>query len=574
MKPAIKSICVLSAALLLLAGCQKKESSLQDRLNQAASNTSSAESSEGSGTESSQDPSTAPSSEPSSEPSDNGGKGTSSLKGGSKNGKDTGGKETGGPVEIISLASGSYFDYSLIDADTELFARIYGEYALVGDDSLEQYPQLQKSLLSLGEQRQEGRREIYEQVLSYAKEDVANGTISPDGYFVTEYFCTRRADTRVTSLLMYGEYATGGVHNYPYYAACTFDTQTGKLLELSDVVTDVSVLPELVQQQLDNTTGTEYLYENADLEYYFEEYKDSLNWTLDYYGLTIYFNPYEIAPYASGMPVAVLTFEEYPDLVREEYREVPESYCIDFPNERSFYYDLDGDGKLDDIYTSGSYEMLDNNEYYFPSQYVYINGEMLTVESTTNGIYPTLVHMADGRNYLYVGNENGIGYRWYELYDITGGTIKSLGTFYAYPPHFYESETRQLLTDPEHFTLETITYLLGSVYGTDTYHVGSDGKPVKESDWYWFDQTTKFTLLQPLTVTIVDEDGKEYGEETLQKGDTVIYYRTGYDDGTESIADLLLPDGRIGRVVVDTSNWYTIDGVMIEDIFDGLTYWD
>ena len=186
MKPAIKSICVLSAALLLLAGCQKKESSLQDRLNQAASNTSSAESSEGSGTESSQDPSTDPSSEPSSKPADNGGKGTSSLKGGSKNGKDTGGKETGGPVEIISLASGSYFDYSLIDADTELFARIYGEYALVGDDSLEQYPQLQKSLLSLGEQRQEGRREIYEQVLSYAKEDVANGTISPDGYFGTE----------------------------------------------------------------------------------------------------------------------------------------------------------------------------------------------------------------------------------------------------------------------------------------------------------------------------------------------------------------------------------------------------
>ena len=337
---------------------------------------------------------------------------------------------------------------------------------------------------------------------------------------------------------------------------------------------DVSALPGLVEEQLERTIGREYLYDTLDLEEYFVEYADSLKWTLDYYGLTFYFNPYEIAPYASGMPVAVLTFEEYPDLIKEEYREVPESYCIQFPGEQSFYYDLDEDGKLDDIYTSGGYAMLDNNEYYFESQMVYINGEMTWVESTTNALYPMLIHMADGSNYLYVGNENGIGYRWYELYDLNGGIAKSLGTVYSYPPYSYVSETQQLLTDPEHFTLATITYLLGSVYGYDTYHVGSDGKPVKESDWYWFDQTTKFTLLRPLTVTIVDEDGKEYGEETLQKGDTVIYYRTDYDDDGESIADLLLPDGRIGRVIIDTSNWSMIDGVKVEDIFDGLTYWD
>lgn len=47
----------------------------------------------------------------------------------------------------------------------------------------------------------------------------------------------------------------------------------------------------------------------------------------------------------------------------------------------------------------------------------------------------------------------------------------------------------------------------------------------------------------------------------------------GYRKSGESMADLMLSDGRIARVFSQREEWYlTVDGVDIEEIFDGMIF--
>lgn len=561
MKRKVRIALAAAASISLLAACQRQESLSAENQSAAAADTEA---------QSMQDPEK----EVGEENNETSGQTVSKAvkrpvsTGGQKN------KEAGPgydePVVTLSMQAGGYYTYEWDDENERMIASINVSVLHVGEKDREKYPKLEAAVTAFMDERVRSREEIYQEAIIDGAQAYRENPEFTYTYEVEEKVSVRRADTRVLSLMLDGYYYVGGAYGAPYSMGAVFDTRTGEKLELEDVVTDVSRVPDLVKEQLGNFWEMDMLYEDLDLNKFFAENSDSIQWTLDYNGITFYFNPYDIAPYASGMQIATISFSEHPEIVKAEYREVPESYGMELSFEKPCYFDADNDGTLDEIVISAA-----ESEYGgYDTQSVFVNGVWYQdeyVEAFT--IDPVLVHTADGRNYIYIENQGYNDYRINHVYDVNGGFPQKVGTVDGGLHYFINMEedydTIQVLTDPDNFVLDTRTYLLGTADGHDTYHVDADGLPVKATDWYIINYNSEFTLMQDLTVPVVNEAGYVNGEYDLKKGDKVVYYRT---DG-EEWGDVILPDGRIGRVITGRDDWMiTVNGVYVEDVFDGLIF--
>lgn len=125
-------------------------------------------------------------------------------------------------------------------------------------------------------------------------------------------------------LLEWNEYC-GGVHPSSYYEGFNLDVKTGAAISLDQVVSDIPALKALVMEKLLAEYGEDAFYTDLDalLADYFawdeeaEIYRPS--WTLGEESLTIWFSPYEIAPYAAGLLQAEIRFDEAPELFTGEH---------------------------------------------------------------------------------------------------------------------------------------------------------------------------------------------------------------------------------------------------------------
>ena len=134
-----------------------------------------------------------------------------------------------------------------------------------------------------------------------------------------------RADSQMLSyLLEWNEYC-GGVHPSTYYEGFNLDVKTGDSISLDQVVSDIPALKALVMEKLLAEDGEDAFYTDLDalLADYFawdeeaELYRPS--WTLGEESLTIWFSPYEIAPYAAGLLQAEIRFDEVPEIFTGAY---------------------------------------------------------------------------------------------------------------------------------------------------------------------------------------------------------------------------------------------------------------
>lgn len=135
-----------------------------------------------------------------------------------------------------------------------------------------------------------------------------------------------RADSQMLSyLLEWNEYC-GGVHPSSYYEGFNLDVKTGAAISLDQVVSDIPALKALVTEKMLAEYGEDSFYTDLDalLADYFawdeeaEIYRPS--WTLGDESLTIWFSPYEIAPYAAGLLQAEIRFDEVPEIFTGEYQ--------------------------------------------------------------------------------------------------------------------------------------------------------------------------------------------------------------------------------------------------------------
>ena len=114
---------------------------------------------------------------------------------------------------------------------------------------------------------------------------------------------------------------TGGAHPNSTIEYIILDLKNQKLLSISDIVTSKSKLTAVAERlfrKQKNLTAAQSLQGEG---YFFEDGNFSIsdNIGLQQNGLIIYFNSYEIAPYAMGPSAVIVPFYEIKDILKIKY---------------------------------------------------------------------------------------------------------------------------------------------------------------------------------------------------------------------------------------------------------------
>jgi len=472
-------------------------------------------------------------------------------------------------VDLLQVMAGEKAEYYWDEENEATIAGMRCPLIKLGEYEEQAYPELAKNLAVNMSTRESKLFDNYERIKEFAKEEYSDHYRE---YETSESATIRRADSRVLSILFKGYLFEGGIHGMYYYWGENYDTETGSLLKLTDVVKNVGEFSKLVKEQLYTYWEADSFYEDFDFEQYFKENLDQIAWTLDYHGVTVYFNPFEIAPYATGIFNATVAFDANPELFHKGYTQVPDSYGIQLDMETPFYYDVDFDGELDEILVYGF-----PNEYDYIVHTVHVDQEYY-VEADESAIAyhicsPHLLHMADGRTYLMIENLTDNDYRTNTVYELTTGTPVRMYDIPSGMHTMFDEENellyREVLTNPYNFKMDSRTWCVGTYEGYQTYGLGEDGFPISYEGYYTFDNMPEFTVLKDLDLQIVNEYGELVGKVTVKKGECVKYYHT--DSAT--FADFILSDGRMGRADLEwLESGYSIDGNAVEELFDGIIF--
>ena len=331
--------------------------------------------------------------------------------------------ETKNDIKLISLNKEYFYHYEWYkDSSVMLVRSEYSDVTLDESDS-EKYPLLAKTLLETSTMRKRTMEEEKDNFIAFAIEQYENDNESFSTFVSTLDVQVRRADSVVVSILE--DYATESSRAFSGY---NYDTQSGKMIALNDVVTDASKIPATVEKEIMTRIGAEEPFGNtAVIDYFNNTSQEDLSWTLDYNGLTFYFSAGAIAPTNFGVQIVTVTFAEHPDLFNQKYTVVPDEYVVSLPASAPFYTDTVGDKRVDEIIVSG--ECDDDTKFYHT---ISLNSEASVYETKWfSYIEPYYVKTADKKSYICVFNvnneEQGKDFIL-NVYESENGSIKLLST--------------------------------------------------------------------------------------------------------------------------------------------------
>ena len=490
-------------------------------------------------------------------------------------------EEAGKPVKNIHAQIKKEF---LMDYDTDPYRQYVSmdicSISLTDEDAAA-YPELAAALDKYSNDIVESDKKAFEQYCTDAREQYAESGDTEGHYSDETNLDVVRADSNVFSVRL-GNYSyIGGAHGYYYNDGVTFDSRTGKKLGLTDIISDIDALKSVLKEQLLANYDPVMFF---DLDGYFNDFNtEAACWSLNSTGIDFYFNPYEIAPYASGQQMVTLTYAEHPELFNEKYTETADSFVIPFINGFTpVKYDVRGDGTLNAIRIEGK-KPEQEDAYDYNGYTVYIDDRSfdLGYDDYFFEYTPYLLHTADGNDYIYIIFNSMDDYHYIDVIDITGGNAVVSGndiggslcsTWTRNEATGEEWTTVDCFTDPDSFRLCTYISVL-STYGTyKQYRVGADGIPVSDDKYYTcIMKDFSITLKKNFTAEEVDESGNTIGSVDLKEGDKITFYRSD----NRNFADLLTSDGRIVRVTMDfgSDSWgRTMEGEDIYELFDGLMF--
>lgn len=335
----------------------------------------------------------------------------------------TSNENTKDEIKVLSLNKEYISHYEWYEDTSTMLVR--SEYSNVTlDKSMEkQYPLLAKTLSETSAMRKRAMEDEKDNYISFATEEFKKDSESFSTYISTLDVQVRRADSIVVSILE--DYYADGSRKFN---GINYDTESGKELGLADVFTDTSKIPTVVEKEIMSRIGEDEPFSNtAVIEYFKNTPEDSITWTLDYNGVTFYFNSGDIAPTNFGVQVVTVTFAEYPDLFNKKYTIVPDEYIVSLPVSTPFYTDITGDKKTEELIVSGDYD--EDTKFYHA---ISINFETSEYETEWfSYIEPYYVKTADGKSYVCVfsvNNEEESKDFTLSVYELKNGKAKLLST--------------------------------------------------------------------------------------------------------------------------------------------------
>jgi hypothetical protein len=354
--------------------------------------------------------------------------------------------------------------------------------AALTDESAQKYPALAETLEQTKNGAVRSMEEEYDSLLAVAKEELdllgADSFVTKESAYDEQI---RRADSAAVSILSDSFLVYGNI-NDRYLNGTTYDTETGKELQLTDVIKDMSKISAIVKKELQSHMWHGDFYSDTAVEDYFRDTpEDGIRWTLDYNGVTFYFADWEIAEIGRhGHLAATVSFAEYPELFNEKYMAVPAAYIVELPLNHPFYADLDGDRDLEELNVTPIFDesglLYASFDIYTDTDAQYYHAEFSAdTAHRTGGYHPYYIKTADGRHYLYVfadGSELASNDMALCVIDITGGGIREISDMHI-APGYVPVDCSWALTDPDNMMLENFE----TQQETAAYCVGSDGMP-------------------------------------------------------------------------------------------------
>lgn len=485
--------------------------------------------------------------------------------------------------------SNSHFEM-LNDNYYSLYAT--NQYFLADEKTTLRYPKLADALMQLKEQKEQNFDMATESLL-----DSQQFMIETESYPIdlTDYTECRvlRADNVLFSFIETNENYYGGAHGMYSVAGYAFDVDTGKNLSFTDIVVDETKIRDLIAEKLDEEYGDIFF---DDIHTLIDQYDfNSLCWSISYFDVTLYFNPYDLGPYASGSQQVVFPFSEYADLFDEKYLSVPEQFVTQLSEYEQFCMDVNGDGKNEDIGLSSKY--LEDDCL---SVLISVDGKETDSDSWSYRIDTYLIKVQN-KVYLYLFEHHENDYVTLKVYDFAKEDFVENDNANLYIPEksnfeerdnisFCES-TSPVFSNPGKVRMASRLETLSTYQGTKEYHVNESGMLVTDDDYYDVEVSFLIKTLEDIPCQIVSGEEMNTSESgTIPAGTFVkiisatedkvfVVEAIGYapdenndmygfyeDDNTQYNTE------EIFCIQLDEEFGNTLNGRDVWELFDGLMY--
>lgn len=485
--------------------------------------------------------------------------------------------------------SNSYFEM-LNDNYYSLYAT--NQYFLADEKTTLRYPELADALMQLKEQKENNFDMATESLL-----DSQQFMIETESYPIdlTDYTECRvlRADNVLFSFIETNENYYGGAHGMYSVAGYAFDVDTGKNLSFTDIVVDETKIRDLIAEKLDEEYGDIFF---DDIHNLIDQYDfNSLCWSISYFDVTLYFNPYDLGPYASGSQQVVFPFSEYADLFDEKYLSVPEQFVTQLSEYEQFCLDVNGDGKNEDIGLSSKY--LEDDCL---SVLISVDGKETDSDSRSYRIDTYLIKVQN-KVYLYLFEHHENDYVTLKVYDFAKEDFVENDNANLYIPEksnyeerdnisFCES-TSPVFSNPGKVRMASRLETLSTYQGTKEYHVNESGMLVTDDDYYDVEVSFLIKTLEDIPCQIVSGEEMNTSESGTIPAGTFVKIISATEDKVFVVEAIgYAPDENndmygfyeddntkynteeIFCIQLDEEFGNTLNGRDVWELFDGLMY--
>lgn len=165
--------------------------------------------------------------------------------------------------------------------------------------------------------------------LAEQAKNVYDGSGDWVAFFSNVTFNPARVDEKVISLYGKAGIFLGGMHPDSLCVSANYDLATGKALSLSDILVDAAAntaLCEAVNDKLTQMKDEYYIYEGFEdvvAAVYGGVFNEGADPVEDFFlsstGLTVFFSPYDIAPYASGSILVTIPYAELEGILKADF---------------------------------------------------------------------------------------------------------------------------------------------------------------------------------------------------------------------------------------------------------------
>ena len=336
----------------------------------------------------------------------------------------------------------------------------------------------------------------------------------------------------------------------------SYDSRTGEVLTLSQVVKDMSQLQAAVDEVLKEN-------DKSDLSAIAKEAleKDAIVWALGNEGLELFIAQSD--GYYVDYQRIVISYERYPELFSEGVKLRPAVYAAQLMTKAKSYID----GKVVQVKApeteGGSFTVMVDDKRFTLEKPEMAGGLIsLLYVKTASGSYLYPEFRGDYSDFSYlipVNLQSGKAGKLPEDRELSMGF------------------DLQNAVNPDALALSVRSDTLSTLYTFYPVKIGSDGVPEAIGERHYFTGVTVLHSKQALTLSLV-KDGKETGEKTEVPADSNYFFYAG---DNKSYVDFRLEDGREVRVHIknypedvweEGSAWIVEEQYKDIDVFSGMRY--